>query len=1054
MNELINGFRNVLNAHLSGRVDLGTLEQELITCIKQEPDFAPTYGALIEARHRTGHLSEDSFLRLMQAVRGAMQSCGALGPQRPDDRTQLRRPPSPRPVQPIAHPDNGTLVRSARALTAPQSPVTAQTSAMSESNTGPLTGPSTSGLAAPADSAFSASLSADSGWGESNLADDVSAAPPEPGSLIKNRFELVDVIGRGGMGVVFKARDRLKDEAGDRHPFVAIKIIGEEFRRHPQAFRALQREARKAQKLAHPNIATVFDFERDGGTVFMHMELLEGESLERVIKRHDGNGLPVKEALRITQGLCAALAYAHQQGIIHSDFKPANAYLTRDGVVKVLDFGIARANKHRAIWANDPATTLFDPRSLGALTPAYASCEMIEGREPDPRDDIYGLAVVIYELLTGKHPFRKLSAVHARDAKLTPRPIAGISKRQWQALRRALAFDRQQRTPSIEQFLTEISLRRSSPLLWTGAVAASVLTLTLIGAGTLWSVIVLSDKSSAWFDRALSVLSAMPEGFRATLLTGETRDVLVRSFRARIEHAFDPEHQRYNAPEAQRQLANLHALLPDSRAVEQLSSELVERQNRELKRLRDRFADNVSKGWLTAEQNPENVTAVLAIVRQIDPRNALLTDGRLTEAYLRESERALKAGNIPLARSLIDFGRQLRPKESRLDDLNTAVDRETQEGPARIASLKQTLRTGLSETATLADFERQLPALASLSGIAADDPEMKSWQRQLQGLLTPKITQLLAASDVETVEKLLARFAQLLQPAFLERSRLALGNARQTHSQLSSAEAASMAAPSVAQIEARIGDLLGEIRLNSQWNQQLNEQFAKLATLLPATHPDVVAAKERVTRTYLRATQTAREKREISRASWLLARAKEYAPYLPEIQQEDERLLSTRALVEEENDRQRLEAERNGLKQDLLAQAQAHEVADALDTLKKLSAILDPSDPFLYDAQNEIGQAYLDLAEEAAKEGRRDVAVSLVQRAADLVPQSQRVKVLRTKYSQASLAPSAITTLDTSSSDSTRVAQGESAAKPGTPSQQVPATEGTLTPQDATTHRN
>ena len=115
---------------------------------------------------------------------------------------------------------------------------------------------------------------------------------------------LEDVLGRGGMGVVFKARDLRKEEAQDRNPYVAIKILSEEFKRHPQSLKALQREARKAQKLAHPNIVNVFDFDRDKGNVFMAMELLDGESLDRLIKRLDRQGMPQKEAVRIIRA-CA-----------------------------------------------------------------------------------------------------------------------------------------------------------------------------------------------------------------------------------------------------------------------------------------------------------------------------------------------------------------------------------------------------------------------------------------------------------------------------------------------------------------------------------------------------------------------------------------------------------------------------------------------------------------------------------------------------------------------------------------------------------------------------
>src|SRR5262249_20405666 len=106
---------------------------------------------------------------------------------------------------------------------------------------------------------------------------------PQAGDTIKDRFVLEEVIGKGGMGVVFRARDKRKEEAQDRHPYAALKVLNETFKRHPESLKALQREARKAQNLAHPNIVTVYDFDRDGANVYMVMELLEGEPLDKYI---------------------------------------------------------------------------------------------------------------------------------------------------------------------------------------------------------------------------------------------------------------------------------------------------------------------------------------------------------------------------------------------------------------------------------------------------------------------------------------------------------------------------------------------------------------------------------------------------------------------------------------------------------------------------------------------------------------------------------------------------------------------------------------------------
>ena len=202
-----------------------------------------------------------------------------------------------------------------------------------------------------------------------------------PGSVLKDRFELMDVLGEGGMGKVYKARDLLKVEAKDKNPYIAVKTLTGDFKQHPESFIALQRESSKAQRLAHPNIATVFDFDRDGGTVYMTMELMEGDELAKFIKHLPAGGLPVPDAMNIIKQLCDGLAYAHSKQLVHSDFKPGNAFLTKDGTVKLLDFGIARASKTRKDTSGE--TTVFDPGQLGALTPAYATVEMFEGMDPE-----------------------------------------------------------------------------------------------------------------------------------------------------------------------------------------------------------------------------------------------------------------------------------------------------------------------------------------------------------------------------------------------------------------------------------------------------------------------------------------------------------------------------------------------------------------------------------------------------------------------------------------------------------------------------------------------
>ncbi|MFM0118911.1 protein kinase [Paraburkholderia sp. RL18-101-BIB-B] len=330
------------------------------------------------------------------------------------------------------------------------------------------------------------SASAGSAGSSANAAGTGSAAGHDQikgtGDTLNNRFVLEECLGVGGMGTVYKALDLRKLEASDRKPYLAIKVLNVQFRGNPNSLVALQREARKAQVLAHRNIITVYDFDRDGPIVYLTMEYLSGKPLSQLLRTPGYQGMPVRAALPIVRGMCSALAYAHERGFVHCDFKPANVFLTTNAEVKVIDFGIARVFQRPE---EESDATVFDPGSLGALTPAYASPEMIEHREPDPRDDIYALGCITYELLTGHHPFDRLSATQARNADFKPQRPANLDSRQWRALRAALSFDRNSRMPSVVRFIAEFDnearAEKSGTLAKVGLASFAVVCAAAVG---------------------------------------------------------------------------------------------------------------------------------------------------------------------------------------------------------------------------------------------------------------------------------------------------------------------------------------------------------------------------------------------------------------------------------------------------------------------------------------------------------------------------------------------------------------------------------------------
>ena len=314
------------------------------------------------------------------------------------------------------------------------------------------------------------------------------------GHVLKDRFVLEELLGRGGIGVVYKAHDRLREHANAGSAQIALKVLREEFRAKPELLHALQREALQAQGLSHPNIVRVHDFHQDGKTSFVTMELLEGELLRAVLLREYPALLPQKKAMRIVAGMCRGLAHAHAHGVVHADFKPGNVFLTAGDKPKILDFGLVRAAA-----PGDPMGGVPPEKSSSAtraITPAYASCNRLEGGAPALSDDVYSLSCVIYELLAGHHPYDKKSALVARELKLRPKRIDGLTDVQWRTLATGLQPSRRARTTQARNleavFTDQVPLQpMSEPVRKkrgrTG-VAAFAVTAFLLGGGLAFAV--------------------------------------------------------------------------------------------------------------------------------------------------------------------------------------------------------------------------------------------------------------------------------------------------------------------------------------------------------------------------------------------------------------------------------------------------------------------------------------------------------------------------------------------------------------------------------------
>jgi len=305
----------------------------------------------------------------------------------------------------------------------------------------------------------------------------------EIGTVLGGRYRLVELLGQGGMATIYRARDSQLERD------VAVKVLRPEYGADPDFIDRFRHEAQSAASLNHPGIVAVYDYGTDPAGPFIVMELVEGEDLATIVRRT--GALPPRAAARLVAQAARAIAAAHASGFVHRDVKPGNILVTREGRVKVTDFGIARALSESALTL--PGTT------LGSVH--YFSPEQARGETATPASDIYSLGIVLYELLTGRRPWTGDTAAAIATARLTgavPSPSAahgGIPPSLEAICRRALAPNPEERFASaaemadaLESFVGEertgAGARAGSDIAAAGAAGAAGLAAAGAAAGT------------------------------------------------------------------------------------------------------------------------------------------------------------------------------------------------------------------------------------------------------------------------------------------------------------------------------------------------------------------------------------------------------------------------------------------------------------------------------------------------------------------------------------------------------------------------------------------
>ena len=284
----------------------------------------------------------------------------------------------------------------------------------------------------------------------------------EIGTVLGDRYRLVELLGQGGMATIYRAHD---SQLGRD---VAVKLLRPEYGRDPDFGSRFRQEAQKAASLNHPNIVSVFDYGQDPAGPFIVMELVEGEDLSSIIRR--SGALPPRQAARIAAETARALQAAHDSGIVHRDVKPGNILISRDGRVKVTDFGIARAVAEAQMTL--PGTT------LGSVH--YFSPEQARGEQASASSDIFALGIVLFELLTGHRPWDGDTAAAVAMARLAgpvPDPStrrAGIPPELNEIDRKALAMEPVNRWPSAASFAAALdAFLAGTPIPGLGAIGGA-----------------------------------------------------------------------------------------------------------------------------------------------------------------------------------------------------------------------------------------------------------------------------------------------------------------------------------------------------------------------------------------------------------------------------------------------------------------------------------------------------------------------------------------------------------------------------------------------------
>lgn len=530
----------------------------------------------------------------------------------------------------------------------------------------------------------------------------------EPGTLLQNRYLIEKSLGSGGISHVYKARDILLEHADVKDAVVAIKILQKHFIDQPDALQLLLQEARKTQQLSHPNIIRLIDVGKEGDHYFLVMEYLDGETLEEIINRYKPNGLPFKSALNLLTQIANGLEYAHQNGIIHADLKPANVMVDNKGNVKLLDFGVAhKLHLNVDVYAAEQPTALAP---INGYTPAYASHEILSGHSPTPSDDVYSFACLAYELLTSKHPYDRYPANTAKTEKLQVKKPKHTNLIHWRALQKGLALDKNNRQESIGQFMRHFG-RPLTPLMVGGAVGiALIISLASIFSNQQHNINQLQQQLTQ-LDGQLSYQNNLqfltpPEVLQKLdsfsemdpiIFNGVLRyhsESIIKHFESQIDNLLSASNNRYpDYVTLEKVLFSAATLFPDSHQLAGIRNRINRSKLSSIEVLENQLQSLLLAKRYNKNEQQQNAFIILSDLQHIEPGYQPRLSSDVVNLFLQEYQTALESMDAIKLQELIQVGEAVFSAEPAVASILTHTE-EMKLAIVKLADYKTSLNTG------------------------------------------------------------------------------------------------------------------------------------------------------------------------------------------------------------------------------------------------------------------------------------------------------------------------------------------------------------------------